>query len=62
MIEHAFEPGQPVMRTGPDLPHLGIFNGQVYEVEDFARHPPRASTCAASPKGSTPATSNRSRP
>ena len=25
-------------RTGVDLPHLGVFRGQVHEVEDFARH------------------------
>ncbi|MET3667809.1 hypothetical protein [Caulobacter sp. 1776] len=38
MTEPTFEPGQSVLRTGADLPHLGVFSGQVYEVEDFDRH------------------------
>uniref|UniRef100_B0T9E3 Uncharacterized protein n=1 Tax=Caulobacter sp. (strain K31) TaxID=366602 RepID=B0T9E3_CAUSK len=38
MTERTFQPGEQVLRTGADLPHLGIFSGQVYEVEDFARH------------------------
>lgn len=55
MIEHAFEPGQPVMRTGPDLPHLGVFNGQVYEVEDFARHHAEGLYVRGVPEGLDPA-------
>ena len=38
MIERTFQPGEQVLRTGVDLPHLGVFSGQVYEVEDFERH------------------------
>lgn len=38
MIERTYEPGDQVLRIGADLPHLGVFSGQVYEVEDFARH------------------------
>jgi len=38
MIERTFQQGDQVLRTGVDLPHLGVFNGQVYEVEDHERH------------------------
>jgi fatty-acyl-CoA synthase len=33
MNKAAFEPGARVVRTGPDLPHLGVHAGRVYEVE-----------------------------
>lgn len=33
MSKAKFEPGARVLRTGPDLPHLGIHVGRVYEVE-----------------------------
>jgi hypothetical protein len=38
MSEHTFRQGDMLLRTGVDLPHLGVFAGQVYEVEDFHRH------------------------
>jgi hypothetical protein len=38
MIERTFQPGEQVLRTGVNLPHLGVFSGQVYEVEDFEHH------------------------
>jgi hypothetical protein len=38
MIERTFQPGEQVLRTGVNLPHLGVYSGQVYEVEDFERH------------------------
>lgn len=38
MIERTFQPGEQVLRTGVNLPHLGAYSGQVYEVEDFERH------------------------
>jgi fatty-acyl-CoA synthase len=33
MNKAMFEPGAQVVRTGPDLPHLGVHGGRVYEVE-----------------------------
>lgn len=33
MTKPKFEPGTPVLRTGPDLPHLGVYSGRLYEVE-----------------------------
>ena len=38
MIERTYQPGEQVLRTGVNLPHLGVYSGQVYEVEDFERH------------------------
>ena len=38
MIERTYQPGEKVLRTGVNLPHLGVYSGQVYEVEDFERH------------------------
>lgn len=35
-----FRQGDLLIRTGIDLPHLGVFAGQVYEVESHeAQHP-----------------------
>lgn len=55
MIERTFEPGQPVLRTGADLPHLGVFSGQVYEVEDFHRHHAEGLYVRGVPEGLDPA-------
>lgn len=38
MTERVFRQGDMLLRTGVDLPHLGVFSGQVYEVEDFHHH------------------------
>ncbi|KQZ22078.1 hypothetical protein [Caulobacter sp. Root1472] len=38
MIERTYQQGDQVLRTGVNLPHLGVYSGQVYEVEDFERH------------------------
>lgn len=38
MTERVFRQGDMILRTGAALPHLGVFTGQVYEVEDFERH------------------------
>jgi hypothetical protein len=35
MSQARFRPGVRVLRTGPDLPHLGVQAGRVYEVEAF---------------------------
>lgn len=36
----SFRQGDLLIRTGIDLPHLGMFAGQVYEVEAYeAQHP-----------------------
>lgn len=54
MLERKFQPGDQVLRTGADLPHLGVFNGQVYEVEDFARHPTEGLYVRGVPEGLDP--------
>lgn len=33
-----FRQGDLLIRTGIDLPHLGVFAGQVYEVEAYEAH------------------------
>ena len=55
MIERNFQPGEQVVRTGVDLPHLGVFSGQVYEVEDFARHHSEGLYVRGIPEGLDPA-------
>jgi len=55
MIEQTFEPGQSVLRTGADLPHLGVFSGRVYEVEDFDRQDVEGLHVRGVPAGLDPA-------
>ena len=55
MIERTFQAGEQVLRTGVDLPHLGVFSGQVYEVEDFARHHAEGLYVRGVPEGLDPA-------
>jgi len=38
MTERVFRQGDMLLRTGVSLPHLGVYSGQVYEVEDYHRH------------------------
>lgn len=37
MNDCTYRHGDILLRTGLDLPHLGVFNGQAYEVQDFHR-------------------------
>jgi hypothetical protein len=55
MIERTFAPGQTVLRTGADLPHLGVFSGRIYEVEDFDRHDAEGLYVRGVPAGLDPA-------
>lgn len=55
MNEPAFEPGQPVLRTGADLPHLGVFSGQIYEVETFDQRDIEGLYVRGVPEGLDPA-------
>jgi len=54
MNERNFRVGEQVIRSGVDLPHLGIFSGQVYEVEDFARHHAEGLYVCGVPEGLDP--------
>ncbi|RRN66238.1 hypothetical protein [Caulobacter sp. 602-1] len=38
MSERIFRQGDMLLRTGVSLPHLGVYSGQVYEVEDYHHH------------------------
>ena len=38
MSERTFRQGDVLLRTGIDLPHLGVYAGQRYEVEDHQHH------------------------
>ncbi|CAN5252966.1 hypothetical protein BH10PSE4_BH10PSE4_03110 [soil metagenome] len=59
MIEQTFEPGQSVLRTGADLPHLGVFSGRIYEVEAFDQHDVEGLYVRGVPAGLDPASFQR---
>lgn len=55
MNERTFQRGQAVRRIGADLPHLGVFNGRIYEVEDFDPHDTEGLFVQGVPAGLDPA-------
>jgi hypothetical protein len=55
MRERIYRQGDMLLRTGADLPHLGVYSGQVYEVEDFHRHHDAGLYVRGVPEGLDPA-------
>lgn len=55
MIERTFRQGDVLLRTGIDLPHLGVYAGQRYEVEDHQHHIGEGLYVKGVPEGLDPA-------